>query len=112
MKPGARTRPAASTVFSPVRGARSPIAAMCVPSMRTLARRDGEPVPSMTVAFVIRTLAFVLTGLGVDGFAHATVATRQDVRTRLTIELRCGTRRGLMVEPNTRCNCNYGNCNC
>jgi len=47
-----------------------------------------------------------LAGLGIDGFAHASVVARQAVRTRLLIDVRFGTGPGPKVRTkNNNCNC-------
>src|SRR5271165_6193362 len=50
MKPGARTRPLASIIWSSFDGLKFPMVRMRSPEMRTLTRCRGAPVPSATWA--------------------------------------------------------------
>ncbi len=53
MKPGARTKPVASTTVSPGTGAGSPTSAILPSAIRTLPLRPCAPVPSTRVALTI-----------------------------------------------------------
>src|ERR1700722_2655915 len=57
MKPGARTRPLASMIWSPGWGLRfGAMAMMWSPEMRTMSLRTGAPVPSASWAWMMRML--------------------------------------------------------
>ena len=54
MKPGLKTNPSASIIESVFIGFKSPILIMVLPSIRTEVTILSEPVPSISIAFLIR----------------------------------------------------------